>query len=199
MNSLIKLNEVPNETIVSNTLKLIGNSDNHIKQIGIDLLKEYINTSLNGQIELIKGYIGNLEDLSTTEKESLITSINEIDSKISETTMAISNLQDVVQKNETAIRSVDAELSAEKITDYFKNNTIYATFEINGDFQQYDYVTIGQVKQKYAPKIKTNGICIISNGASVTKALIANDGSLLVYPKKLISTVLECHFVYSLD
>lgn len=120
MNSLIKLNEVPNETIVSNTLKLIGNSDNHIKQIGIDLLKEYINTSLNGQIELIKGYIGNLEDLSTTEKESLITSINEIDSKISETTMAISNLQDVVQKNETAIRSVDAELSAEKITDYFK-------------------------------------------------------------------------------
>ena len=34
--------------------------------------------------------------------------------------MAISNLQDVVQKNETAIRSVDAELSAEKITDYFK-------------------------------------------------------------------------------
>lgn len=139
--------------------------------------------------------VGSLQNLTTSEKQSLVGAVNEVKSE-------------VIQLN--------ADLAAEKITDYFekvdignilaananiilKNNTIYATFEITGDFQQYDYVTIGQIKQKYAPKIKTNGICIISNGASVTKALIANDGSLLVYPKKLISTVLECHFVYCLD
>ena len=85
----IKLTEVPEGTILSNTLKLISNADGHIRQIGVDLLKEYITTFLSEQIQTINNYIGNLQSLSTSEKANVIGAINEVNNSISTTNLSV--------------------------------------------------------------------------------------------------------------
>lgn len=85
----VKLTEVPEDTILSNTLKLISNVDGHIRQIGVDLLKEYITTSLSEQIQTINNYIGNLQSLSTSEKANVVGAINEINNSVSTNNLGV--------------------------------------------------------------------------------------------------------------
>lgn len=85
----VKLTEVPEGTILSNTLKLISNADGHIRQIAVDLLKEYITTSLSEQIQTINNFIGNLQLLSTSEKANVVGAINEINNSVSTNNLGV--------------------------------------------------------------------------------------------------------------
>lgn len=107
----IKCNELPQETTLTNTLKLIGNSDNKIKQIGVDLLKDYVTNTLQGQIDVIQDYIGNLNDLSTAQKDSLVNAVKEVDDKIDVLSTDIANTQTNVAKLNSALDSRVATLN----------------------------------------------------------------------------------------
>lgn len=101
----IKCNELPQETTLTNTLKLIGNSDNKVKQIGVDLLRDYVTNTLQGQIDIIQDYIGNLNDLSTTQKDSLVNAVKEVDDKTAGLNTDISNLQSNIAELNSALSS----------------------------------------------------------------------------------------------
>lgn len=102
----IKCNELPQEAVLTNTLKLVGNSDDKIKQIGVELLKEYITNNLQGQIEIIQNYIGDLNDLSTTQKDTLVNAVKEVDDKITGLNTDISNIQTDVTELNSALNGV---------------------------------------------------------------------------------------------
>ena len=102
----IKCNELPQEITLTNTLKLIGNSDNKIKQIGIDLLRDYVTNTLQGQLDIIQDYIGNLNDLSTTQKDSLVNAVKEVDDKIDVLSTDIANTQTNVAELNSALSTL---------------------------------------------------------------------------------------------
>lgn len=100
----IKCNELPQETVLTSTLKLLGNSDNKIRQIGVDLLRDYVNSTLQGEIDIIQNYIGNLSDLSTTQKDSLVNAVKEVDNKLTGLDTEMSNIQtDVIELNSALV------------------------------------------------------------------------------------------------
>lgn len=106
----IKCNELPQETTLTNTLKLIGNSDNKIKQIGVDLLRDYVTSTLQGQIDIIQDYIGNLNDLSTTQKDSLVNAVKEVDDKIDVLNTGISTVQSDITELNSALDTMNNKI-----------------------------------------------------------------------------------------
>lgn len=101
----IKCNELPRETVLTKTLTLIGNSDNKIRQIGVDLLKDYITNTLQGQVDVIQNYIGNLTDLPTVDKDNIVNSINEVAGKIDVLNTNITNIQTDINELNSSFES----------------------------------------------------------------------------------------------
>ena len=124
----IKCNELPQETTLTNTLKLIGNSDNQIRQIGVDLLRDYVNNTLQGQIDIIQDYIGNLNDLSTTQKDSLVNAVKEVDNKIDVLNTGISTVQSDITELNSALGTLGTSITE------VRNAFGYGTFH-NGFMQ----------------------------------------------------------------
>lgn len=120
----IKCNELPQETTLTNTLKLIGNSDNQIRQIGVDLLRDYVNNTLQGQIDIIQDYIGNLNDLSTTQKDSLVNAVKEVDNKIDVLNTGISTVQSDITELNSALDTTKSTLNSYISTHKIQKTTV---------------------------------------------------------------------------
>ena len=173
----VKLTEVPEGTILSNTLKLISNADGHIRQLAVDLLKEYITTSLSEQIQTINNFIGNLQLLSTSEKANVVGAINEINNSVSTNNLG-------VQQNTENISLLNSNLNTHM--SYKVQRIGIRNYSINTDYpiQPLDIPRIGLVIPTYG-SINTFSyntlMFVVERDATTIKLqrMFKNDGSMV--------------------
>jgi len=70
-----------------------------------------VTNTLQGQIDVIQDYIGNLNDLSTAQKDSLVNAVKEVNDKIDVLSTDIANTQTNVAELNSALSSTTSALT----------------------------------------------------------------------------------------